>query len=48
MLAGEPFVFASSNCKFWLPLKDWAKLAGAEIRWVDCSPPLIYLTLPTS
>ncbi len=45
VLSGEPFTLPKCNCRFWLPLKDWTRLAGAEVLWIDRSPPLILLIL---
>jgi len=40
-----PFCLSNCNCRFWLPLKDWVELTGAEAIWVDCTPPSILLNL---
>jgi len=44
-LKEAPFCLPGCNCKFWLPLRDWARLTGAEVLWIDRSPPLILLNL---
>jgi len=44
-LKEAPFCLSGCNCKFWLPIRDWTKLTGAEVLWIDRSPPLILLNL---
>jgi len=44
-LTEAPFCLSNCNCRFWLPLKDWVELTGAEVMLMDGTPPLILFNL---
>jgi hypothetical protein len=44
-LAGSPVWLPESNCKFWVPLRDWAKIIGGDVHWIAGGRPVIILNL---
>ncbi len=44
-LSETPFRLAGSDCRFWLPLRDWVRLAGGEAVWVGRPAPVVLLNL---
>ncbi|NLC07882.1 MAG: hypothetical protein GX755_07955, partial [Syntrophomonadaceae bacterium] len=46
-LVQVPYRLDDSNCVFWIPLSDWAKLTDSQVQWIDGNQPLIVLTMPT-
>lgn len=44
-LSQAPFRLPSGSSKFWLPLRDWTMLTGAEALWIERPQPLVLLNL---
>lgn len=44
-LGGSPFWLPECSCKFWIPLRDWAKIIGADVCWVGGAEPMVVLNL---
>ncbi|MDD2553177.1 MAG: VanW family protein [Desulfotomaculaceae bacterium] len=44
-LSSTPFWLSESSCQFWIPLRDWTKMIGADVDWVGGTNPMVLLNL---
>lgn len=41
-LDSPPFWLPAGNCRFWIPLRNWAEMVGADVNWsAQQEPPLV-------
>lgn len=44
-MGSPPFWLPECSCRFWIPLRDWAKMIGADVYWSGGTDPMAVLNL---